>query len=141
MQGSARAWFTQCELYHVYADKFYLLLKGITFEQVQIQAKNLKKMLDGSYRVDARYISADQLVLPGQKLLLENITVHLAFTSYTREKLSKILHQHKEDTNTVSLKMRSTLEDGLRQGENAGGNTIVAWSREQDMFLPSEVKK
>ena len=134
-------WNTQCKLYHVYGDRFYLLFRGSPFNEVRKQAIHLKNLLEEAYRIDAQYTSTDQLIMPGQKLPLENLTIHLAFTSYTMEKLLEILHQHKEDANTVSLKMRSTLEDGLKKGEDEGGNVIVAWSREQGMFLPLTINK
>ncbi len=134
-------WNTQCKLYHVYADRFYLLFRGSPFDEVQKQAIRLKNLLEEAYRIDAQYISTDQLIVPGQKLPLENLTTRLAFTSYTVKNLLEILHQHKEDANTVSLKMRSTLEDGLKKGEDEGGSVIVAWSRERGMFLPLTINK
>ncbi|GAC1646743.1 MAG: hypothetical protein NVS4B12_14010 [Ktedonobacteraceae bacterium] len=137
VHSSARAWFTQYELYHIYADKFYLLLKGLPFDRAHEHARHLQKTLGGSYRIDAQHISPSQSVLPGQKVPLENLTVRLTVTSYSTEKLLEILQQHEKDTNTVSLKMRSTLEAGLKMGEEAGGNIVYVWSREQGMLVPS----
>jgi len=136
IQGAAGAWFTHYEMYHIYADKFYLHLKGLPLERARERALHLQKTLEGSYRIDAQHIPLDQSVLPGQKVPLENLTVRLTVTSYSTEKLLEILDLYEKDTNTVSLKMRSTLEGGLKMGEKAGGNIVVVWSREKGMLVP-----
>jgi len=136
IQSSASTWFTQYELYHIYADKFYLLLDDVQLEQAHKRALDLREMIGGSYRINTQHIPPDQGVLPGQKVPLENLAVRLAVTSYTTKKLLEILNQYEKDTNTVSLKMRSTLELGLKLGESEG-NTVFVWSREKGMLIPS----
>lgn len=137
IQSSARTWFTQYELYHIYADKFYLLLKDLSLEQAHKLAVDLQKMLGGSYRIDAQHIPPNQSILPGQKVPLENLTVRLAVTSYTTENLLEVLDKHEKDINTISLKMTSTLEVGLKMGEDAGGNRVFVWSHEKGMLVSS----
>src|SRR5260370_31335392 len=75
---------TDCKLYHIYADRFYLLLKGIPLEQARAKAEAVREALSGSISIERSMPSAESLVLP-------DVTVRLGVLSYTFKKLEENL--------------------------------------------------
>src|SRR5205814_2178783 len=55
---------TDYQLYHVFADRFYLLLRGIPLTQAREDAERLRNVLKGSYQIDAHRILTEQPTLP-----------------------------------------------------------------------------
>lgn len=124
--------YSQCKLYHIFADRFYILLEGFTPDQAHTTAKRLKQSLTASYKFDALRTSTDYPLRP-ESLLELNITVRLGVTSYEFEKLREILkHYPLRDAipETLSI-IKSTLNKALDIGRDAGGNNIVVWDHEK----------
>ena len=66
-------------LYHLSADRYYLLLKGITLEEARNRAETLRLALIGDYRINARLRGRQ---VPREGLLeLPDVTVRLGVAS------------------------------------------------------------
>src|SRR5438270_5314916 len=56
LQNKVRTLFTNsndCKLYHIYADRFFLLLNGISLEEARTKAELLRLALNDSYQLDS----------------------------------------------------------------------------------------
>ena len=77
------------KLYHVSADRFYLLLEGIPLDEAQAKAHQLRKALKGDYRIDARGNFPED-----SSLELNDVTVHIGVSTYTYSKLQELLQRY-----------------------------------------------
>ncbi len=119
-------------LYHIYADRYYLLLNGIPLEQAREKAERLRQALNGSYRVDAVRTSIEQPTLPDSMVELLDLTVRLGVTSYEYKKLHKVLQRYPAVTAVADVRasILHFLDVSLNMGKKEGGNIIVAWNPE-----------
>jgi DNA-binding transcriptional MerR regulator/GAF domain-containing protein len=129
--------YPQCHLYYIFADRFYILLKGFAPEHARTVAGRLKQALAGSYRLDALRTSVDYPLRPESMLELSNITVRLGVTSYEVTKLREILDQYPSEDAISEVRsiISSTLNKALDIGRDEGGNNIVAWDHENRRFV------
>ena len=74
--------FRHIRPYHVQADRYFLLLKGISLEEARNRAEMLRISLGGEYRIDARRVVAGRLMTPDYMLELQDVTVRLGVSSY-----------------------------------------------------------
>ena len=84
IQGQFRAIVRKDEsgkVYHISADRYYILMDDIDRDQAFIDAMRLLNVLRGSYLIDGRSNSTEQPTLPRGRLSLDNITVQVAMTS------------------------------------------------------------
>ncbi len=120
-----------CQCYHIYADRFYILLRSVPLEQVYEKAILLKKSLDGPYKVSIHQTTAK---LPPQPGTLEdlNITVRIAVSSFNYETLKELLQPFPIDVAVprVRLTVDRSLAKELKKGMAKGGNVIMAWNPE-----------
>jgi DNA-binding transcriptional MerR regulator/GGDEF domain-containing protein len=136
LQTKVRTLFTNpadCKLYHIYADRFYLLLNGISLEEARTKAEELRQTLNGSYQIDALRFSVEQPAPPESKLDVPGITVRLGVGSYTYEKLQEIIRRYPTSTSLASTEanIRRYLDDILKVGLDARGNMIMSWDPER----------
>ena len=122
--------FENHPLYYIYADKFFLLMPDVTTLDARTKATRLKEVLQEPYRVDVQNTSFEGLDISGKESQPVKITVRLAVTTYSHEKVVGIIEQYENIIPGVSIHLRSTLERGLRMGEENGGNKVMIWSSE-----------
>ncbi len=135
IQNKLRTLFTNyidCKVYHIYADRFYLLLKGISLGEARAKAEELKKTLSGSYQIDALRFSIGQPAPSESMLVLSGITVRLGVSSYTYMKLQEILRRYPAATALASTtaEIKRFLDEMLKVGLDEGGNVIISWDPE-----------
>jgi DNA-binding transcriptional MerR regulator/GGDEF domain-containing protein len=120
---------TDCKLYHIYADRFYLLLNGISLEEARTKAEELRQTLNGSYQIDALRFSIEQPTISESMLVLSDITVRLGVGSYTYVKLQQVLKRYHHETRMASTtaEIKRFLDDILKTGLDEGGNVIISW--------------
>lgn len=120
------------KVYHMYADRYYLVLKGVTLDEARIKARQLKSILDGDYRIEARRVSAERLKLPESKIELPKVTVRLGVSSYPYKKLKQMLQRRPNNsaTSEVRAEIILRLDEMLNQGQREGGNIIISWDVE-----------
>jgi len=132
--GQREAFFTNLQyrrLYHVYADRFYFILKGTSLEGARTRAEHLRQVLQGDYRISSQPLptSVERPTLPENMLELSEVTVRLAVTWYPYGKLEEILKRYDSSTavgSVVELINRS-LDEVLDQGQREGGNVVMSW--------------
>lgn len=136
IQEQLRVLFTEhvdCRLYHVYADRFYLLLKGISLEQAREKAMKIKIILKDPYQLDAFRPSIEEQTPPDSMQVL-SISVRLAVTSYPYTKLEDLLQRY--STVTAVASVRATiirdLDKGLEKGRIEGGDRVMTWNPDPD---------
>ncbi len=126
-----------CKLYHAYADRFYLLLKGVPLEQARAKAWLFRKVLNGSYSVDALRSSSEQPPVPENMIVTPEITVRLGVAAYLYKKLEELLQRYPAATavaSSTALICRD-LDAVLRAGQDEGGDVIMSWEPEIHGFV------
>jgi hypothetical protein len=108
-----------CQLYYMYANRFYLILRGFPLEKAREVAAKLRRSLSGNIALKRSEVADSALIIP-------DITVHLAVSSYKREKLHQLLEESSSVVD-ISTKISQQLDSGLKQGLDEGGNTIIAF--------------
>ncbi|GAC1646748.1 MAG: hypothetical protein NVS4B12_14020 [Ktedonobacteraceae bacterium] len=146
IQGQFRAIVRKDEsgkVYHIYADRYYILMDDIDRDQALIDALRLCNVLKGSYLIDARSDSAEQPTLPSGRLPITDVTVRVAMTSYKYAKLEEILRRYPSETAIAEIgaKISSTLDDVLRLGMDRGGDVVIAWDPEKSTFTSYKSEK
>jgi DNA-binding transcriptional MerR regulator len=117
--ASLITWSTNCQLYYIYADRFYLVLRDISLEKTREKAEEIRKSLEGNLSIKQSDIANTVLILP-------DITVHLAVTSYKYNKLSEFLQVYASIAD-ISAKISQELDAMLKMGMDEGGNVVMTW--------------
>ena len=115
--------------YHVQADRYYLLLKGISLEEARNRAEILRISLGGEYRIDARRVVAGRLMVPEFMLEIQDVTVRLGVSSYTNKKLKEVLLRYgaRLAVSEVRELILQSLDQLLQMAQQEGGNIIFSW--------------
>jgi len=118
-------------LYHMNADRYYLLLDGMSLEEASIRAERIRVALEGEYRIDAQYADG-RPTLPGGMLELHSVTVRLGVPAYKYRKLKEILGRYTKETAVFEVRaiITKALDQVLKQGQKDGGNVIICWDYE-----------
>ncbi len=119
-------------LYHVSADRYYLFLRGKTFEEARNQAGNLRLTLVGEYDIDARHIVMSRLTRRERQFKLPNVTVRLGVSSYKYSKLKEVLGRYPAETAVAEVRavLMINLDESLEIGQREGGNIIISWDND-----------
>jgi len=120
-----------CKVYHVYADRFYLMLNGVSLETARENAENLRKALGGTYPISILPgVSPTPNAQPGRTVSLEGITVRLSVSFYTHKKFFDLLNRRPAETciaDVITGSVLYFLDVGLNIGKQNGGNCIVSF--------------
>ena len=124
-------------LYHIGADRYYLLTKGVALEQVRKRAELLKQMLHGSYRVDPHHFAGAQPHSSENSITLPDITTRIGISSYLYSKLNELLLRCSSDAPIAEVRtlISSFLENVLALGKQKGGNIIMSWDPPTHGFI------
>lgn len=127
--------------YHIYGSRYYIFLPDVSLEEAQIQAKRLKKALDGTYTFNSLYVSTGNTfpLAPAQNL--SAVVTNIGVSSYLYTKLEGILQRYPRCTSSeVRALVRNTilnfLETLLNEAQKAGGDIIMSWDRQRDEIVP-----
>ena len=122
------------QLFHISADKYYVLLKGVSLKDARDLALQLRSALSvGKYRILPLSALSGRAVLPGNMLeLSDNVTAHIGVSSYTVKKLDELVRRYSATTalRYVTTLILAGIEEMLDRGKLAGGNCVVTWDRE-----------
>lgn len=94
-------------LYHVNADRYYLILQGMLLDEARNRADLLRQALGGEYSLDARRIVMGRPMLPEGLLEIPNVTARLGISSYKFLKLKEILQRYLEETAVTNVNVSS----------------------------------
>jgi GGDEF domain-containing protein len=119
-------------LYHVNADRYYIILKGIPLEDARNRAALFQKALTGEYFIDAQSVVMGKPLLRKELLELHNVTVRLFVASYKNKKLKEVLARYSNEESIASTRtlIMQNIDLGLEIGQRDGGNCIVRWDPE-----------
>jgi GGDEF domain-containing protein len=117
------------ELYHINADRFYIVLKGLSLEQARAKAELLRQVLSTTYQVDPLRMPASQPTSPEHMVTFSNISVRLGVACYFYWKLKEVLLRCPPLTSVVETRMQimGFLEEVLDLGKREGGNVVMSW--------------
>ncbi len=133
IQGQLRARVKDTPLYHLYSDRYCLLFKNMSLQEARVKAERLRNELKGPYRIHSSHTFTEQTLFSGGILDFTNITVRLAVVSCSYDALMQFLDLHK-DIAAVRAVVLHLLEDGLKKGQDEGGDVVITWSPEEGMF-------
>lgn len=138
VQGQFRSFFRKREdwqLYHIYADRFFVMLKHVPQERACAEAEKLRKLIHGSQLVDALRSSIDRPTLRHEQMKID-VTIRLVVTSYPYSKLSEILQRYNPETAPADVRsvMMRSLEEGLKIPNMS--DKVLYWDKDAKMFVP-----
>lgn len=123
------------KLYHVNADRYYMMFEGMSLGEARSFAETLRKHLSGSsgvYRIDARRVEVGR-PLPLEYLLeLIDVTVRLGVQNYYYSKLKYDMVESSLAYPVAEKRfaIMAGSEESLKRGQAAGGNCIISWDYE-----------
>jgi DNA-binding transcriptional MerR regulator len=115
-----------CKLYHIYADRFYVLMRDVPYDQAVSKARLLKKSLDGFYK-----INLVSTLPPAPGTLQEiQLTVRLAVSAYDNATLDALFVSYPNTGGVYSVRemIERSLSTELKKGMDEGGNHVRAWN-------------
>jgi hypothetical protein len=118
-----------CQFYHIVADRFYVLLKYVPYDQVLKKAWLLKKSLADPYQISILQQMGRQPPAAGTLEEL-TITVRLAVSSYDDKTLDKLFERYPGESGIYSLRemIERSIASELKKGMASGGNIIRAFN-------------
>jgi GGDEF domain-containing protein len=121
--------YADCHVYHIYADRFYIMLDGVSLERARKIAEQLRLALSGTYKLDALKMYPEQETPSGRLLEIPDITVRLGVTSYLFTKLAEILARYApmNAIDEVEALIISGLDTPLNLARDDGGNAVFSW--------------
>ena len=130
-------------LYHVKADRYYLLLQGMPLDEARIQAELLRQALGGDYRLDARRVVMGRPMLPAGLLEIPKVTVRLGVSAYEYKKLKEVFRRYSPESAIARVRglIMNSLDEVLERGQREGGNCIISWDPDiwgYRRWLPAE---
>jgi len=126
------------KLYHIYADRYYIMLNGVSLEEARTKAHLLKQALDGSYPVDFVRFTPEQPTPKENLVASPEITVRLGISIYTYVKLQELLSRYPQEValSATTEIIIGNLDGILKLGQDKGGNNIVSWDYEEWGWIP-----
>lgn len=124
--------FQARRLFHISADKYYILLEGVSLAGACGHARQLRSALSGTYLILPTSATPTRPAQPVNMLDLPDVTVHIGVSSYPMGKLDELLRRYPLDTASIYVRtlIIAGIEEMLERGKNEGGNCIFAWDRE-----------
>jgi DNA-binding transcriptional MerR regulator/GGDEF domain-containing protein len=116
-------------LYHINADKYYLVLDGMPVDEAKQKAEQIRVALKGEYPIDAQRVSVGRPTSPEAMLKLPGVTVRLGIPAYTYRKLKEILGRYSPETAVPEVRtlITNALDEVLKLGQHKGGDVIISW--------------
>jgi GGDEF domain-containing protein len=115
---------TNCQFYYMYGDRFYLILRNISLEKALEKAEQYRLSLGRG--ISIKHPDGSESVFP-------DITVHLAVTSYKRDKLEEFLQEYPSIAG-ISAMIYQALDTVLKLGIEEGGNVVMAWQPDKGAY-------
>ena len=118
---------TDYQIYHIYADRFFLVMNGRTLETAREYAEKLQDALQRNYFVSVLPPSYQQPVR--DRIEIKEVTIRLGVTSYKHSKLYEVLQRFPIETQITDLGFNIFyfLELALHTGKEEGGGRIISW--------------
>lgn len=121
------------KLFHLSADRYCFVLRGMSLEETQNLARQLKTVLDGTYLINPSSMPAGRPALPENMLEISRVTTHLGASCYPLEKLRELCNRYPPDESAKRVRalIVAGIEEHLERGKARGGNCIISWDDEE----------
>lgn len=131
-------------LYHMYGDRFCLLLENFSRQDAEVYAANLRDLLSGDYTLEISRATGSQAA-PVTKFKIHEVSVRLALISYDGDSLRRllgpvvaagrpILGPVGEPAQYVISLITNALDAGLNQGKQVGPGAIMYLDTTRGLF-------
>src|SRR5579875_3818104 len=125
MQFSSR--YASGKLFHLSADRYCFVLRGLSLEETQSLARQLKNTLDGTYFIHPLSAAPGRPALPENMQEISGVTTHLGIQHYPFNYLAMVLQRYpaNEAAKRARAVIVSNIEAALERGKTEGGNCIM----------------
>jgi DNA-binding transcriptional MerR regulator/GGDEF domain-containing protein len=119
-------------LYHIWTDRFYLVIKGLELEEVRKHAERIRRKLKDSYEVSVILPWFEESINPRLENKQEvSISVRVGVTHYPYSKLEDLLERYTATTyavGNVRALISRDIDKALDKGRLAGGDVVISWN-------------
>lgn len=133
--------YPACKLYHMFADRFCLILPDISYEEVRHKAWLLRETLNGPYKVSIFPPRDSQPPALGTLIDIP-ITVRLAVSYYHNKTFEELFELYFDKTAVYSARemIENSLTSELKKGMEERGNKIRIWDRDLRLYVNLDKK-
>lgn len=135
------------KVYHLYGDRFCLLLENASMNSAQSYAHKLQQLISGSYSLEVTHVDETGHTVAAAAITLHKVGVRIAVVSYSGAKLGQMLqaatapepiteHKTYEPVQYVLGGIMSVLDAGLSQAKQIGPGSIVWLDTAAGFFVP-----
>lgn len=134
-------------VYHLYGDRFCLLLENTSMNAARSYARKLQQLISGSYSLEVTHVDETGHTVAAAAITLHKVGVRIAVVSYDGAKLGQMLqaatppepvteHKTYEPAQYVLGGIMSVLDAGLSQAKQIGPGSIVWLDTATSFFVP-----
>lgn len=134
-------------VYHLYGDRFCLLLENASMNSARSYAHKLQQLISGSYSLEVTHVDETGHTVAAAAITLHKVGVRIAVVSYSGAKLGQMLqaatppepvteHKTYEPVQYVLGGIMSVLDAGLSQAKQIGPGSIVWLDTATSFFVP-----
>jgi hypothetical protein len=116
-----------CHLYYMFANRYYLILRGISLNKTRQTAEQLRRNLEGNISIKQSNTFDSILIIPA-------ISVHLAVSSYPFTKLHEFVDIYPFVAD-ISSKIIHELDAMLKMGVDEHGNVVMSFDPETKSYI------
>ncbi|HZO72062.1 MAG TPA: MerR family transcriptional regulator [Ktedonobacteraceae bacterium] len=132
-------------LYHIYADRFYMMLRNVDLDKARQLAEKMRQTLGGTYQIAGHRTSFESPVPHGSlQEIPDIITVRLGVASYPFAKLKNLLSRYSvaELRGLIIRDLDYALSLGLNARKDVVGDAVISWNPDKQkdaIFLRFEL--
>ena len=124
------------QLYHIWTDRFYLVIKGLGLEEARKHGERIRRQLKDSYEVSVILPWQEETISPRLENKQEvELSVRVGISHYLYSKLEDLLQRYAASANAVGNVRALICRDidiALNKGRMQGGDVVMAWSPNVD---------
>ena len=138
IQGELKSFFEKYNvhrLYHIYADRFYILLNDVSLNKVREKVSLLKKSLVAPYMISVLPTEYIHLPTPDMMIDVKDIKIRFVISAYSRKTVEDLLRSYQDNAVSALRQMMSNaLSTQLKKAIDAGGNIILSWDPKERRY-------
>lgn len=123
------------QLYHIWTDRFYLVVKGLDLEESRRHAERIRRRMKDSYEVSWLLPFDEKLInLALATTQVVPITVRVGALYYLYKKLRELLGRYApiNAVGNVRALIGRDIDQVLEKGRMQGGDVVMAWNPDPD---------
>jgi GGDEF domain-containing protein len=130
--------FTQYKLYRICADRFYLVTKDLSLDEIRRQADRIKRRLKDTVEVSILHSMNEETRQPNpESMQLVSISVHVGVSYYEYTKLDDLLKKYSSRTavGNVRSSISRDIDRALNLGRIEGGDVVMSWDPDKSGYI------